>query len=466
VIMTPLKLPHPSYHLLTAMALAGALSLFVHSTSSAAENAVLLEGFETSIDAATAASARVTLALKTSTGPEDRGVTQGTKSLEMTISETEGWGHDVDILFSDANSDLLRKAAQATNDTARYILRFDYVFPESGVTSWMNVQVGGWAKGDALESNNATNTMSIPLDLVTVPEEGPITLELNFNFDATEDPFTSLTGYIDNFRLVDTYAPGAKPVVYLLQSFEDPNDPTGGATDRGTRTTYSQYTSTGADDLRVSDGTHSLKVDYTVNSWMQDFTIPFAGTKLAEILKLDLPVEERPTPDQLARYTLRWETTYPAQADNTGGWIETGYDTQQQGFPWSQGGDFGAADSTGYQRTYSVTLDQTAWSDSTDPKPSLLFIANGDWTDPGIALYFDNFRLIDTGSVPAAQPKIESIALNAQKKIVITWTGGGVLQSTLSLKSPITWSTVNGATSGTPIDPPAGGITFYRVSAP
>jgi hypothetical protein len=32
---------------------------------------------------------------------------------------------------------------------------------------------------------------------------------------------------------------------------------------------------------------------------------------LAEILKLDLPVEERPTPAELQRYTLRWDVIYP-----------------------------------------------------------------------------------------------------------------------------------------------------------
>jgi hypothetical protein len=161
---------------------------------------------------------------------------------------------------------------------------------------------------------------------------------------------------------------------------------------------------------------------------------------------------------------LRFETTYPARADNTGSWINTEYDTLQLGFPWAQGGDFGPTDSTGYRRTYSVTLDQTAWSDSSDPKPSLMFIANGDWTDPGVSLYFDNFRIIDTGAVSSPAPKIQSITLNAQKKIVTSWTGGGTLQSAITLKSPISWTAVSGATSGSPIDPPAGGISFYRLA--
>jgi hypothetical protein len=446
-----------------------ALSFTFQLSSAAAENATLLEGFENGIDSVTATSGRTTLALKTSSAPDDPGVTQGKKSLQITVADTEGWAHDFDLTFSDANSDLLRKASQDTNALGRYVLRFDFVFPGADVISWMDVQVDAWGLGDQVESNNATNTMSIALDLVTLPTDGQITMPFNLNFAATTPPFTTLVGYLDNIRLVDTYAPGAKPVTYILQSFEDPKDPTGGATNftgwGGTvRTTYSQYTATGPDDLRVSDGKHSLKVDYAnAGTWNADFTISLAGTKLADILKLDLPADQRPTPDQLARYTLRFETTYPAQGDNTGSWINTGYDTQQLGFPWSQNGGFGAADSSGYQRTYSVTLDQTAWSDSTDPKPSLMFICNGDWTDPGISLYFDNFRLIDTGAVATA-PNIQGITVNAQKKIVITWTGG-VLQSTASLKSPISWAAVPGATSGSPIDPPAGGIGFYRVAA-
>src|SRR4029450_6892624 len=108
------------------------------------------------------------------------------------------------------------------------------------------------------------------------------------------DPFVGpLTLFVDNIRLVDTYALGAKPVTYLLQSFEGTHNPPGGAANftawgGTTRTTYKQYSKGGADDIRVSEGTHALQVDYSgAGTWHADFTIPFKGTKLAEVLKLD-----------------------------------------------------------------------------------------------------------------------------------------------------------------------------------
>jgi hypothetical protein len=96
-----------------------------------------------------------------------------------------------------------------------------------------------------------------------------------------------------------------------------------------------------------------------------------------------------------------------------------------------------------------------------------MFMANGAWGDTGTSIYYDNFRLIDTGEVQATQPKIDSITRNAQGRIVLTWSGGGTLQSTPSLPATAAqWTTVNGATSGTPIDPPASGSAFYRILAP
>ena len=91
--------------------------------------------------------------------------------------------------------------------------------------------------------------MSVALDLLTgLPPNGP--LKLNFADDFVfKQAFTNVTIYLDNVRLVDTYAPGAKPVVHVIQSFEDPSSPTGGATrftewdnDKPiTRTTFAQY---------------------------------------------------------------------------------------------------------------------------------------------------------------------------------------------------------------------------------
>jgi hypothetical protein len=299
----------------------------------------------------------------------------------------------------------------------------------------MNSQVfieGVSLLNDQLDSNNGRRSHSITLDTIAaLPAEGPIRIQFAQNFDATADPFESLTVYVDNIRLIDTYAAGAKAVVYPLQSFESAEDPIGGAANftgwgGGTRTTYSQYTKADAEDPRVTDGTKSLKVDYAgTGGWGSDFTLPFAGTKLAEVLKLDLPAEERPARESLIRYTLQFDVIYPERADDwTADWINTSFHTQQDGFPFSQSGNLAPLDTRGLKKTLSITLDQLSWADWTDPKPSVMFIANGAWGPSGTAIYYDNFRLIDTGEVstPPASPRITSFGYTAANStITMKW---------------------------------------------
>jgi hypothetical protein len=382
----------------------------------------------------------------------------------------EGWVHDFKIALSEEASAKVLAAAKST-DVARYILRCDVVFPPG--TSWMNNQVMIGNMNDQLDTPSGANggktTMSIALDLISgLPEEGQVTIRFADNFDATEDPFVGpLSVFVDNIRLVDTYATGAKTVTYVLQGFEDASNPTGGAADftqwGGTpRTTYTHYTKAGPEDIRVTEGTHALKVDFAgPGNWQADFTLPFANTKLAEILKLSLPVEERPTAAELARYTLRFDVTYPDQNESgLPSWEVTSYNTLGTGFPYAQARRDGA---TGLQQTVSITLDQlSSWSDTYENAPVLMFVAQADWPEVGSTLYFDNFRLIDTGAASVTKPKIDSIQLNAGK-VVVTWTGSGVLQSSPSLSAP-QWTAVAGAASGTAFNPPASGVGFYRVA--
>lgn len=399
-----------------------------------AEKAVVLESFETSIESVSLGDwggsripDGVTFTQYSRTDAKDVNVTHGNKSLRVDLTTSEGWVHDFKIALSDDASNQVRAAAKST-DVARYILRYDLIFPSG--TSWMNNEVFFGSNSDQVDSNNGRQTMSLALDLITgLPDDGPIVIRFADNFDATEDPFVGpLPVYVDNIRLVDTYATSAKPVTYVLQSFEDAKNPTGGAQDftgwGGTpRTTYGQYTSTGADDIRVSEGTHSLKVDYAnAGTWHADFTLPLNNTKLAEILKLDLPADQRPTAAQLERYTLRFDIAYPDRGDDwSGGWFVTSFQTLAAGFPFSQAR---RDQPTGERQTVSLTLDQVPWSDSADPKPVLMFIANGAWGPSGTSLYFDNVRLIDTGNAaaPSSPFRIASVQYDPQtSKITLVW---------------------------------------------
>jgi hypothetical protein len=224
----------------------------------------------------------------------------------------------------------------------------------------------------------------------------------------------------------------------------------------------------------VTEGTHALQVDYAnAGTWHADFSIPFAGTKLAEILKLDRPAEERPSKAELARYTLRFDVTFPDRDENgKPSWEVLAYNTLAANFPFAVARRDGA---TGQQQTVSLTLDEVDWSDSQGGVPTLMFIANSDWSDTGSTLYYDNFRLIDTGATATtgAQVKISSVQFNpATRSLTISWNSAPGKTYTIDFTQNLgTWAATPlaasvqgtaGTTTHTAVVP-AGNFGFVRV---
>jgi hypothetical protein len=377
-----------------------------------AENATVLESFEHGIDSVsvvtnvtgrgTLSPPGVNLSVYAKSGEGDSNVTQGDKSLKIVLSGKDKFGTDFQIKLSPEASDQLRKAA-ASPDTARYILRYDVIFPPMDDLAYFNTILYLGESRDALIGAAGRRSMSVALDLLTgLPASGPISLVISDDFAYRPGPkpaSTNVTLYLDNIRIVDTYAPGAKPVVYGLQSFEDTNNPIGGVTnfsdwDDGaslTRTSFKLYAATGPDDPRVTDGKHALEVENrSPVSWHADFTLPFNNTKLAEVLKLDAPPEQQPSPEELSHYILRWDITYP---DLTNEWMNSTFSTMETFMPIIQ---VRHEKPTNQRLTYSVTLDQVRWGKWNDLSPVLTFITEGPQKTPRTKIYYDNFRLIDT----------------------------------------------------------------------
>ena len=321
-----------------------------------------------------------TVSIYTSAGPGDPRVTQGTNSAKV-VFPVDGYGNDFSFSLSDAAATLVEEAA-SSNQPARYILRYDVIFEHVDKLAYFNQTFYIGNEWDYVRSGGAfiTNyngiafgvaSFSVPLDL---PELGlptnpdPSAQNNSGNFyatgvqgmtahfsdqfaaaQATNEPLPNFTIYIDNVRLIDTYqTPSTVPVVYRLQSFESG---LGGATDLAPgSTTLTLYTTNGQynaatdagtpgqftagypstlaqeSDFAVTDGTNALEVDFAAPYYSyDDFSLPFAGTRLAQVLGLGL------SPAQLAHYTLRWDVTTPmvplANGGADGDYIQIDYNS-------------------------------------------------------------------------------------------------------------------------------------------
>jgi hypothetical protein len=467
------------------------------------------------------ASDQVTVSVYTATSPGDPRVTEGTNSLAVTFL-SQGFGNDLGVSLDTAATAAIENAA-TSNQVARYIFRYDVIFEHADQyvyfnqhalfgDDWNYVNLGG----AVYKTNNgvvyAVVSFSSALDLATtaLPTSGPLawwggSWVITDEFLTTQSPFTSCTIYIDNVRLVDTYAAGATPVIYPLQSFENPANPLGGATNlyptvntffgnvATNRATLSRYVTNGlynpsntndgvagiyttnkgpADgDFAVTDGTHALQVS---NRWRDninfewDFALPFAGTKLAEVLAASH------SPADLAHYTLRWDTTMPGvwALASDGDYANMVFSTGSSYLPMAQDrrqslGQYGL------QRvTYSVTLDQiTAWGGCpTGGDPALIFGFNGASEGIPYIYYYDNFVLVDTA------PPGPTISYwqydNATRQFTLAWTsvqGATYAVLTSPTAAPSSFTTLasgiasGGSQTSTTVTMPSGNAGFLRV---
>ncbi|HUF61339.1 MAG TPA: hypothetical protein VMN36_04640 [Verrucomicrobiales bacterium] len=354
------------------------------------------------------------------TAADDIAVTHGERALQITLRERKFWSSDFGVTLSSEASEILKNAA-ASREEGRYILRYDMLFPATGdLIPWINTTgfIGDRTPGQ-LEAGPGIRAMSFALDLMEpelpVNGEGQVVLNFASNFDTTENPFTSLDLYLDNIRLVDTYAPGSVPVVTVLDSFEEDVGRASDFTDWGAtpRTTYASYTRSGLDDNRVTEGEKSLQVDISgVGAWGADFNLSLKD--LASILLL--PQEAR------SRYTLRFDVAFPTTSDQwSGDWYVLAVHTLADIVPHTLGRPAGME---GQTRTFSLQLDQVPFptfdpSNPEDLNPRLLIINNGPWGADGTYLNIDNLRIIDTANVPLA---IRDISADfAAQTVSVSW---------------------------------------------
>lgn len=467
------------------------------------------------------AQGQVVLSQYTASGPNDPFVTEGSNSMAITF-DAQGFGNDFQIVLSDTNSYLVETAAES-GQIGRYILRYDVVFANPAQYEFFNQNVYVGADQDYLSiggaapfaTNASLGVYSCALELpalgLPLPNTGTnVQMIFADDFMVTNSTFTNCTIYIDNVRLVDTYAsPSTAPVIYPLISFK--NGIAAAANLYPTVTNYygnivtpraslSLYTTNGlynaATDAIPNVCTTNFPLDFpaTVPSpnitdfavtesdgaalevsnacvgadegYEADFAISFAGTKLAEILSQKLPAAD------LAHYTLRWDTTMPevfSFIDSV--YVNMTYATGSAALPMCQGRreNFGQI---GLQRaTYSVTLDQiAAWGGSPlTNDPAIIFFSDPEGTGYPYIYFFDNFQLIDTAPVV---PKIISSGYNsALHQFMLEWTSetGGTYTVQYSANLMAGFSTLvanvpsGGTTTTTTVTLPAGNMGYLRI---
>ena len=468
----------------------------------------------------------LTITQYTATGPNDPYVTEGTHSMAITFYAS-GYANDFQVVLSDTNSFLVEQAA-ASGQIGRYILRYDMIFPNPSQYSHFNQQVYIGEDEDYLSiagaTPNGTNSVvgvySCALELPALglpPPNSGTNVQFYFadDFTTTQTPFTNCTIYIDNVRLVDTYASASTtPVIYPLLSFKNgigaatnlyPTVETYYGNNVTNRAHLSLYTTNGLynpatngipnvctlsnhlalftwipspydTDFSVteSDGCALQVSNYDTgtgrNTYQADFAISFAGTELAQILSLNLPLS------QLAHYTLRWDSTLPAVwsiAD--GNYVNFTFSTGSAALPMCQSRRLYLYQ-TGLQRnTYSVTLDQiAAWGGSpVNDDPAIIFFSDASDMAGPLFYYFDNFELIDTTpAVAGVTPTITSYSYNpTTHQFALTWTsqagGNYTVQSSANLSSGFTSLVTNipsgGSTTTTTVTMPGGNAGFLRI---
>jgi hypothetical protein len=511
-----------------------------------AGNTVVLEGFENGLTTnsqgktnissfttyGTPRGVPVSVSIYTATNASDPRVTQGTHSAKI-VFPADGFGNDFLLALSDAACALIEMDA-FSNQPARYILRYDVILEKVDsvlyfnehffvANNWDYVRSGGGYRTNYNGELFEVDSMSVPLELPEndFPTNKPsgtnsgdfasaaitgLTGFFSDQFGAVTEPLTNFTIYIDNVRIVDTYeTPTTVPVVYPLQSFENPANLLGGVSNLfPSQETLSIYTTNGQynastdggipdsyasalndyetyvtpqgvaseSDFAVTDGTGCLMVSNNASGYNADFSLPlaapYAANRLVQILNLNL------SPAQLAHYTIRWDVTTPYvpvfNYGSDGDYFQLDYAaTTGSILPMSTGRRQSDTE-YGFQRqTYSETLDQIAYWGAT-PALTVLSSISGTWT--GDPYYFDNFRLIDTAP---RYTVITSQSYNSSTgQFTLTWLSEpgqkySVQYSTDLTKGFITNLATNIPSGGdfttTTVAAPNGAAGYIRISA-
>ena len=381
--------------------MSGAVVALLGNIWAYAGSEILLEGFEDNINnvipatdgGSRGANGNVKLTHFTRTDADEIWVTQGKRALQIELLNNQKWWSVDFLVYLDLDAAAELKAAwngdpeSGLKPEARYVLKYDVTFPETGVVNWMNQAVNNdWEAArewNTPGNNNAPVTVEIPLDLVgtdlNINDDGTATLRFIDNADWPDGNTPKF--FIDNIRLVDQWATDNPPTTIVIESFESNID---AVTPQGGRITVEHYKAADGDDSNVTHGSKSLKVVLAQpEGYSTDWHLDLGNSETLKEL-LQLPLQER------WRYILRFDTVFeerPPEGWGGGNW----------GYKFST--SFSLADTArtpSDHSTYSINL---ALANLDPDSPRITFYGNGGYSGEVVA-YFDNFRILDTIQAP------------------------------------------------------------------
>ena len=369
----------------------GAIVALLGNIWAYAGSEILLEGFEDNINnvipatdgGSRGANGNVKLTHFIRTDAEEIWVTQGQRALQIELLNNQKWWSVDFLVYLDQEATKELEAAwngdpeAGLKPEARYVLKYDVTFPETGVVTWMNQAVNNDSEAarewNTSGNNNAPVIVEIPLDLVgtdlSINDDGTATLRFIDNADWPDGNTPKF--FIDNIRLVDQWATDNPPATIVIESFEDNID---AVTPQGGRITVEHYKAADSEDSNVTHGSKSLKVVLAQpEGYSTDWHLDLGNSETLKEL-LQLPLQER------WRYILRFDTVFEERPPE--GW---------------GGGDWGYKFSTSFSladtartpsdhSTYSLNL---ALANLDPDSPRITFYGNGGYSGEVVA-YFDN----------------------------------------------------------------------------
>ena len=379
----------------------GAIVALLGNIWAYAGSEILLEGFEDNINnvipatdgGSRGANGNVKLTHFIRTDAEEIWVTQGQRALQIELLNNQKWWSVDFLVYLDQEATTELEAAwngdpeAGLKPEARYVLKYDVTFPETGVVTWMNQAVNNDSEAarewNTSGNNNAPVIVEIPLDLVgtdlSINDDGTATLRFIDNADWPDGNTPKF--FIDNIRLVDQWATDKPPTTIVIESFENGID---AVILQGGRITAEHYSAADPEDSNVTHGSKSLKVGLAQpEGYSTDWHLDLGNSETLKEL-LQLPLEER------WRYILRFDTVFeerPSEGWGGGNW----------GYKFST--SFSLADTArtpSDHSTYSVNL---ALANLDPDSPRITFYGNGGYSGEVVA-YFDNFRILDTIQAP------------------------------------------------------------------